>query len=116
MPACGEYDTPHFAATNPCELHCFFAELRFLFSRLHISGDAEKKYHALRYVDYDSADLWELLPEFSDPMHTFMDTLVTDAACTSIASLMELGCYYHNFLSITSFLIAKNRLSTGEQS
>ena len=71
LPACGEDSALHFTANNPRELHCFFAELHFHFHRSQISDDAEKKYHVLCYIDYESADLWEVLPEFSDPNQTF---------------------------------------------
>ena len=117
LPACGEDNAPHFDADRPRELRRFFAELSFLFTRSQISNDAEMKHHALRYADYNSADLWELLPEFSDPMQTFnafiaavyrlypecdeehrwsladMDALVVRTMRTGIASLAELGSY-----------------------
>ena len=139
-PAHSEDSMPHFTANNPCELHHFFAESRFHFSQSQISDNAEKKYHVLHYIDYKSVDLWEILPEFSDPSQTFdefatavyrhypecnkecrwslrdMDMLIANTVHTGILSLAELGSYYCDFLSITSFLIAKNHLSIGEQS
>ena len=98
------------------------------------------KGHALRFVDCDTAELWEILPEFADsttPYQKFVDAvcqlypgsdaeqrwliadmekLVTDTLRTGILSLADLGKYHRDFVSITTFHIAKNRLATPEQS
>ena len=94
------------------------------------------KGHALRFVDCDTAELWEILPEFADstaPYQKFVDAvcqlypgsdteqrwlivdmekLVTDTSRTGISSLADLGKYHRDFVSITTFLIAKNCLAT----
>ena len=45
-----------------------------------------------------------------------MEKLVTDTLRTGILSLANLGKYHRDFISITMFLIAKNRLTAPEQS
>ena len=98
------------------------------------------KGHALWFVDCDTAELWENLPEFADattPYRTFvqavcqlypgsdveqcwliadMEKLVADTLRTGILSLADLGKYHRDFVAITTFLIAKNHLSSTEQS
>ena len=98
------------------------------------------KGHALRFVNCDTAELWEILPEFADstaPYGKFVDAvcqlypgsdaeqcwliadmekLVTDTSRTGISSLADLGKYHRDFVSITMFLITKNRLAAPEQS
>ena len=96
------------------------------------------KGHALRFVDCDTAELWEILPEFANstaPYQKFVDAvcqlypgsdveqrwLIADmeklvTLKTGISSLADLGKYHRDFVSITTFLIAKNRLAAPEQS
>ena len=98
------------------------------------------KGHALRFVDCDTAELWEILPEFADstaPYRKFVDAvcqlypgsdaeqrwliadmekLVADTSKTGILSLADLGKYHRDFVSITTFLITKNRLAAPKQS
>ena len=100
----------------------------------------EMKGHALRFVDCDTAKLWEILPEFANstaPHQKFVDAvcqlypgsdaeqhwlivdmekLVADTSRTGILSLADLRKYHRDFISITMFLITKNRLATPEQS
>ena len=45
-----------------------------------------------------------------------MEKLVTDTSRTGISSLADLGKYHRDFVSITTFLITKNRLTAPEQS
>ena len=98
------------------------------------------KGHALRFVDCDTAEQWEILPEFTDAIMPYckfvdavcqlysgsdaeqrwliadMEKLVADTSRTGISSLADLGKYHRDFISITTFLIAKNRLATPKQS
>ena len=98
------------------------------------------KGHALRFVNCDTAELWEILPEFADstaPYQKFVDAvcqlypgsdaeqrwlivdmekLVADTLRTGILSLADLGKYHRDFISITMFLITKNCLTAPEQS
>ena len=107
---------------------------------MEVVDEAEMKGHALLFVNCDTAKLWEILPEFANstaPYQKFVDTvfqlysgsdveqcwliadmekLVADTSRTGISSLADLGKYHRDFVSITMFLIAKNRLATPEQS
>ena len=98
------------------------------------------KQHALRFVDYDTAELWEILPEFTDAATSYqkfvdavyklypgsdaerrwsigdMEKLVGEASRVGILSLADLGKYHREFIAMTTFLIAKNRISAAEQS
>ena len=98
------------------------------------------KGHALRFVDYDTAELWEILPEFADTTALYrkfvdtvcqlypgsnaeqhwliadMETLVRDTLRSGISSLTDLGKYYRDFVTITMFSITKNHLTAAEQS
>ena len=140
MPACGERRAPQFDPAKPRRLRCFFDDLRFQFARSGVVNEAEMKGHALRFVNCDTTELWEILPEFTDvtaPYRKFvnavcqlypgsdaeqrwliadMEKLVADAAKTGISSLANLGKYHRDFISITTFLIAKNRLAAPKQS
>ena len=133
MPARGERGAPQFDPAKPCGLRCFFNDLRFQFARLGVVDEAEMKGHGLRFVDCDTAELWEILPEFTNstaPYRKFVDAvcqlypgsdaeqcwliadmekLVADTLRTGISSLADLGKHHRDFVSITTFLIAKNR-------
>ena len=98
------------------------------------------KCHATIYVDIDTSELWETLPEFKDPTRMFegfktalqdlytgskeerkwmvvdMDQLIGEWWCLGILLLADLGNYYRQFLAITTFLKGKNCLSNDEQS
>ena len=136
MPAHGEHGAPQFDPAKLCGLHRFFDNLRFQFTQSGVVDEVEMKGHALRFVDCDTAELWEILPEFADvtaPYHKFVDAvcqlypgsdaeqhwliadmekLVADTLRTGISSLANLGKYHRDFVSITTFLIAKNCLAT----
>jgi hypothetical protein len=60
----GHGSTPKFTPDVPRELQRYFKELELLFGPAQIVDDAEKKKHACRYIDIDTADLWEAIPEF----------------------------------------------------
>ena len=98
------------------------------------------KQHTLQFVDCDTAELWEILPEFANvaaSYQKFVDTvyklylgsdaerhwligdiekLVGEASRVGISSLADLGKYHREFIAMTTFLIAKNRISATEQS
>src|SRR6202789_294513 len=65
MPARGHSTVPTFDATRPRELRRYFAELNILFADCNITDVALMKKHAGRYLDIDSAELWDSLPEFA---------------------------------------------------
>ena len=140
MPVRGERRAPQFDPAKPHGLCCFFDDLQFQFMRSEVVNEAEMKGHALRFVNCNTTELWEILPEFTDvtaPYRMFVDAvcqlypgsdveqcwliadmekLVADTSRTGISSLADLGKYHRDFVSITTFLIAKNRLATPEQS
>ena len=94
----------------------------------------------MRFVDCNTAELWEILPEFADATKSYqdfvdavyklypgldskqhwsiadMDKLVGETSQVGILSLVDLGKYHREFIVITIFLIAKNWISTTEQS
>jgi hypothetical protein len=140
MPVRGDRSAPKFDPKQPRELRRYFADLAFAFGRATVTDEEEQKRHATRYVDVDTSELWETLPEFSDNTKTFaefvaavsalypgadeerkwsvadMDKLVGERTRLGIISLGDLGEYYRQFLAITTFLRSKSRLSAAEQS
>jgi hypothetical protein len=139
MPARGHSTAPKFDATQPRELRRYFNELEMLFDTCDITDDQARKRHACRYVDIDSAELWESLPEFSPPatwtefrivVHKLypgseddrkwsisdMDKLVGEQLRIGIFDANDLGLFYRSFYNITQFLRNKNRISEAEQS
>jgi hypothetical protein len=102
-----------------------------LFGPAQIVNNMEKKKHAYQYVNIDTADLWESIPEF-DIAQTFkefklaihklyprskskckwtivdMDKLVGEQLQMGILDINDLGNYYQMFYSISKFLLNKN--------
>ena len=98
------------------------------------------KKHVVQFVDCDTAELWEILPEFADATKSYqefvdavyklypgsdseqrwsiadMDKLVGEMSRVGILLLADLGRYHREFIVITTFLITKNWISTAEQS
>ena len=66
MPTRGELRAPQFDPAKPRGLRRFFDDLQFQFARSEVVDEAEMKGHALRFVDCDTAELWEILPEFAN--------------------------------------------------
>ena len=140
MPARGDHGAPQFNPTKPRELRRFFEELKFHFGRSHIVDETAMKKHAVQFVDCDTAELWEILPEFADATKSYqefvdavyklypgsdseqrwsiadMDKLVGEMSRVGILLLADLGRYHREFIAITTFLITKNWISTAEQS
>jgi hypothetical protein len=139
MPARGHSTAPKFDPTQPCELCRYFDELDMLFSACSITNSDQMKRHACRYLNIDSAKLWESVPEFATgvlfnnfrtAIHKLypgsendrkwsisdMDKLVGEQLCIGIFDASNLGMYYPSFYNITQFLRTKNRISEAEQS
>ena len=98
------------------------------------------KQHALRLIDCNTVELWEILPEFADMAASYqqfvdavyklylgsdaercwsigdMEKLVGEASRVGISLLANLGKYHREFIAMTTFLIVKNCISTTEQS
>jgi hypothetical protein len=139
MPPRGHGSTPKFTPDVPRELQRYFKELELLFGPAQVVDDTEKKKHTCRYIDIDTADLWEAIPEF-DGTKTFdkfksaifklypsseserkwtiadMDKLVVEQLRVGILDVSDLGNYYQVFYTITQFLLTKNPISEAEQS
>ena len=97
------------------------------------------KQHALWFIDGDTMELWEILPQFTNVAMSYqrfvdavyklypgsdakrcwsigdMEKLVGEASRVGIPSLADLGKYHRKFITMTTFLIAKNHISTTEQ-
>ena len=140
MPMRGDHGLPQFDPKKPCKLCCFFKDLKFHFARSQVVDKEEMKQHALRFVDCDTAELWEILPEFADATVSYqqfvntvyklylgsdterrwsigdMEKLVGEASRVGISLLADLGKYHREFIAMTTFLITKNCISTTEQS
>ena len=140
MPARGDRSAPKFDPKQPRELRRYFTDLNFHIGRAAAMTDEAKKSHACRFVDVDTSELWESLPEFTDQNSNFeafikaiyalypgseeerkwsvadMDKLVGERSRLGVISLGDLGEYYRQFLAITTFLRGKDRLSSTEQS
>jgi hypothetical protein len=128
--------TPQFNPEVPWE---YFRELEMFFGSAQIVNNMEKKKHACWYIDIDTADLWESIPEFN-VAQTFeefklaihelypgfeserkwtiadMNKLVGEQLQMGILNVNDLGNYYWMFYSITKFLLNKNQISEAEQS
>ena len=98
------------------------------------------KQHALQFVNCNTTELWEILPKFTDATTSYqkfvdavyrlylgsdterrwsigdMEKLVGEASRVGISLLTDLGKYHREFIAMTTFLIAKNHISTAEQS
>lgn len=138
MPARGHSTAPKFSPDQPRELRRFFKELEYHFTACTITDNDAKKGYAVRYVDFDVADLWEGLAEFSagtyDAFKTAvhelypgsgedrkwtmadMDKLVGEQLRIGIFSLADFGNYHRSFIQITKYLVDKGRLSAQGQS
>ena len=139
MPARGHRTAPTFSSDQPRELRRYFQELNNLFTDSQIVDDQMKKSYACRYLDVDSAELWESLLEyqatstyvqFVEAVYKLypgsederkwsiadMDKLVGEQLRIGIYDANDLGNYYRAFFAITQFLRSKNRLSEAEQS
>jgi hypothetical protein len=139
MPTRGHTTAPKFSPDQPRELRRYFEELEVLFGSCSITAEPEMKKHACRYLDIDTSDFWQSIPEYgpatnyanwkvaiyklypgSDDQRrwtmTDMDKLVGERTRLGIQSVDELASYYRSFHTITSHLIAQSRISTSEQS
>ena len=140
MPMCGDHGLPQFHPEKPRKLHHFFKDLKFQFVQSHVVDEEEMKQHALQFIDCNTTELWEILPEFADATVSYqqfvdavyklylgsdakrhwsigdMEKLVGEASRVGISSLANLGKYHREFITMTTVLIAKNHISATEQS
>jgi hypothetical protein len=64
MPTHGHTTAPKFSPDQPCELHRYFKELEVLFGSCNITAEPDMKKHACRYLDIDTSDFWQSIPEY----------------------------------------------------
>ena len=129
-----------FNPNKPHELHHFLKDLKFQFTQSHVVDEEEMKQHTLWFVNCNTTELWEILPEFADVATSYqqfvntvyklylgsdtekcwsigdMEKLVGEASRVGISSLANLGKYHREFIAMMTFLIMKNCISTTEQS
>ena len=139
MPARGERGAPHFDKTKRREFPRFFTELEYLFQRSDIEAEADKKRHVLRYVDFETEQIWKTFPEYSTAAKTYedfrdailihypdatndaiyslrdMDLLIGEKQRVGIHTSADLADYHLNFTTITDWLINKRQLADLEQ-
>ncbi|KAF8064461.1 hypothetical protein FPV67DRAFT_1419763 [Lyophyllum atratum] len=137
MPARGAPTAPVFSQNGP-ELNRFFDDLEALLQESGITDGENQKTYACRYVDMDTYTLWTNLTEYPAPttyaewkkavlalypgtsqdrrysMHD-LDLLTGERNRAGIYSLEDLASYYRSFLSISVFLISRNRLTDRER-
>ena len=140
MPAHRDHGLPQFDPEKLCELRRFFEDLKFYFVQSQVVDKEEMKQHALWFIDCDTAELWEILPEFTNATTSYqkfvdavyklypgldaerhwsigdMEKLIGEASRVGISLLANLGKYHREFIAMTTFLITKNRISAAEQS
>ncbi|GLB43661.1 putative integrase core domain containing protein [Lyophyllum shimeji] len=137
MSARGHPTAPTFSTNGP-ELLRFFEDLEFLFSDCNIADDQMKKRYTVRYVDVATNDLWINLDEYANPRtyaewktavvalypgtsqdrrYTMadLDLLVGERNRLGIYSVDDLAAFHRTFLTITSFLISRQRFTERER-
>ena len=131
MPARGDHGSPQFDPKKSHELCRFFEDLKFYFMRSQVVDKEEMKQHALWFIDCDTAELWEILPEFTNVTTSYqkfvdavyklypgsdterrwsigdMEKLIGEASRVGILLLANLGKYHREFITMTTFLITK---------
>jgi hypothetical protein len=139
MPARGERAAPVFDRTKLRELPRFFTELEYLFQRANLTADKEMKTHVLRYVDYETEQLWKTFTEFSDLNKKYkdfkdavlahypdatgdfiyslrdMDLIIGERQRVGITLPADLADYHLKFTAVTEWLIDKKQLGELEQ-
>jgi len=134
-----ERAAPVFNTDRPRELPRFFEDLEQLMERAHIKASADMKKQVVRYVDFETEQVWKTIPEFKDANATYdqykaaimvhypdasgdyvysirdMDMLIGERQRVGISSAKDLSEYHLQFTAITSWLIDKEQLSKLEQ-
>lgn len=138
MPSRGASKAPRFSPDEPRELRRYFQDLENLFTNFGITEDAVKKHYACHYVNIETSDLWssisaygtavswdnfvqaiyKLYPGTDDEQRwtiADMDALVGSQLRIGIYDKTTLLNYYRPFITITEYLLKKNRISKAEQ-
>jgi len=133
-----ERAAPVFDNTKPRELPRFFDDLELLMDRALVQS-ADKKKQVLRYVDFDTEQIWKTFPEYNDGTKTYddfktaiidhypdaagdfvyslrdIDLLVGERQRLGVNTSKDLSDYHLQFMAITSWLIDKEQLGKLEQ-
>jgi hypothetical protein len=138
MPRRGSREAPASKTDQPHFLRNYFSHLEDLLAECAIKEDVDKKKYTIYYLDYETRRVWELLPEFSDATKTYLEfkkaildsyfvdddseytlgdlnSLISNCQKSGIRSLADLATFQQQFISISSYLILKKRLSEIEQ-
>jgi len=139
MPMRNQRTAPTFDTSKPRELPRFFEDLEQLLDRADITDDTEMKKHAVRYVDFDTEQIWKTFPEFKTANKTYdefkkavmvhypdasgdfvyslrdMDVIIGERQRLGITTSKDLSDYHLQFMAITTWLIEKKQLGTLEQ-
>ena len=139
MPMRNERAAPTFDSSKPRELSRYFEDLEQLMHRAAIDTEAEKKKQVLRYLDFNTEQIWKTFPEFSADDKTYrqfkdailvhypdasgdfvysmkdMDLLIGERQRLGINSTKDLSDYHLQFIAITTWLISKEQLGALEQ-
>jgi hypothetical protein len=139
MPMRNERAAPTFDSSKPRELSRYFEDLEQLMRRAAIDTEEEKKQQVLRYLDFNTEQIWKTFPEFSDNNKTYqnfkdailvhypdasgdfiysirdMDLLIGERQRLGINSTKDLSDYHLQFIAITTWLISKKQLGDLEQ-
>ena len=137
MPLHGNKNVLRFDPKKPHTLHSFFEDLEYCFDSVGIADEKQKKMHARRYVEIDMQDLWISLKAYSDPAQTYEqfkkavhkfypgseDTkkwtladlmhVIDQRKTMGLITLGDLADYHRQFIVISTFLRAKDRISKG---
>ena len=137
MPARNSGSAPKFDSKNPRDLLRYFAEVELLLNAANIHDDQAKKDHTKRYLSSQDFEIWDALPESrlqytyaafkaavvasypgeeADKKYSWtdIDRLTENRRTAGISSTTELGEYYRDFRTITSYLMSRNKMAEME--
>jgi hypothetical protein len=139
MPLRNERIAPVFDGSKPRELTRFFEDLEILMTRAQITDQQEMKKQVLRYVDFDTEQIWKTFTEYTDNTSAYqkfkdailthypdasgdfiyslrdMDQLIGERQRIGITTTQDLSAYHLQFIAITIWLISKGQLGDLEQ-
>ena len=139
MPLRNEETAPTFDTSQPRELPRYFEDLEELMDRAQIASETDKKKQAVRYVSFDTEQLWKAIPEFKNPSISYqefkqailvhypdatddfiysirdLDLLISERHRLGISSAKDLSDYHLHFMAITTWLIDRQQLDDIER-
>lgn len=136
MPAKGHSTAPTWDGDVET-LEDFFEDVKDLADHHKVSDSDTIIHNATRYASKKESGTWKILPEYTnkdydafvkkvvslypgasaEQLHTLgdLDAYVSKRSETPIASTTELSLYYREYMRITTYLLAKKRISEGER-